>query len=267
MKKTESYASYMKSPYHSVKHVTYFGVYDDLFARYRGKPITFVEIGVLGGGSLFMWRDFFGPAARIIGVDFNPNAKKWESQGFEIFIGNQGDESFWEDFIKKVGPVDVVLDDGGHTYAQQIITTESLLKNIKDGGMLVVEDTHTSYMSGYGLKKYSFIEYVKKFSDRIGLRFGFKGKGYDSRVWSIQIYESIVAFHVNRKFSEVKQSWTENNGEKDGAKDFRHADNVALSALEKSASKKKILGYKTLNSILRHLSTNYKSIKTTKYFK
>ena len=31
-----------------------------------------------------MWRDYFGPKARIIGVDFNPNAKKWEEHGFEI---------------------------------------------------------------------------------------------------------------------------------------------------------------------------------------
>ena len=138
MKNTLSYQAYVKSPYRSVKHSTYFEIYDDLFKKYRGKNITFVEIGVLGGGSLFMWREFFGPEARIIGVDLNPNAKKWEEEGFEIFIGSQSDETFWKNFRETVGMVDVVLDDGGHTYEQQIVTTEMLLGNIKDCGLLVV---------------------------------------------------------------------------------------------------------------------------------
>jgi hypothetical protein len=94
MKNTLSYESYLKSPFKSIKHSTYFDIYDDLFSRYRNKNITFVEIGILGGGSLFMWRDFFGPEARIIGVDLNPSAKKWEGEGFEIFIGSQSDEKF-----------------------------------------------------------------------------------------------------------------------------------------------------------------------------
>ena len=36
--------------------------------KYREKKITFVEIGVLSGGSLFMWRNYFGKNARIISV-------------------------------------------------------------------------------------------------------------------------------------------------------------------------------------------------------
>ena len=113
MKNSLSYQSYKKSPYRCVKLTTYFDVYDDLFAQYRGKEITFVEIGVLFGGSLFMWRDFFGPKARIIGVDLNPNAKKWEEEGFEIYIGSQSDENFWNRFVEEITSVDVVLDDGG----------------------------------------------------------------------------------------------------------------------------------------------------------
>jgi hypothetical protein len=155
---TQSYKSFIKSPQRCGKHSTYFHSYDHFFSKYRNQNITFVEIGVLGGGSLFMWRDYFGPNARIIGVDLNPNAKKWESEGFEIYIGSQSDTVFWEKFIEKVGLIDVVLDDGGHTYEQQIITTESLLKSMNDGGIIVVEDTHTSYMDGFGPRSKSFIE-------------------------------------------------------------------------------------------------------------
>lgn len=76
LSRSESYAAYMGSPEPSFKHTTYFPAYDALLSKFRGKPITFVEIGVLNGGSLFMWRNFFGPAARIIGVDLNPGAKQ-----------------------------------------------------------------------------------------------------------------------------------------------------------------------------------------------
>ncbi len=234
MKDTLSYASYKKSPYRSIKLSTYFETYDDLFARYRGKDITFVEIGILGGGSLFMWRDFFGDNARIIGIDLNPGAKKWEAEGFEIFIGSQSDEKFWKEVVAKVGPMDVVLDDGGHTYEQQVITTESLIDNIADGGMLVVEDTHTSYMPGFGKRKYSFIEYVKNTIDRVNKRFSkLDHDRADHRVWSIQIYESLVAFHVNRKASNLVSEVVDNGGKKDEAIDYRHSGNPAYKVLSR----------------------------------
>jgi len=232
MKDTLSYKSYLKSPFKSIKYNTYFDVYDDLFSRYRDKKITFVEIGILGGGSLFMWRDFFGPKARIIGIDLNPNAKKWEEEGFEVFIGSQSDENFWAEFVDKIGEIDIVLDDGGHTFEQQIITTESLLENIKDGGVLVVEDTHTSYMKGFGNKTFSFVEYVKRLIDRINYRFGdFNQNRAEFRIWSIQTFESIVAFHINKKASNLKLESTHNGGEDDSAVDYRYS-NTPLSGIK-----------------------------------
>ncbi|HAH46200.1 MAG TPA: hypothetical protein DCM07_15375, partial [Planctomycetaceae bacterium] len=233
-----------QSPYKSIKHSTYFEVYDDLFSRYRGKQITFVEIGVLGGGSLFMWREFLGPQARIIGVDMNPNAKKWESEGFEIYIGNQSDELFWQDFKKQVGRVDVILDDGGHTFEQQIITTEMLLDIINDHGMLVVEDTHTSYMDGFGYRRFSFLEYVKRFIDKINQRYSeFDNTVADQRVWSIQTYESFVAFHINRNASNLISERTDNGGEYDSAEGYRYSDNQALKSLDVLVRKLNFLKY------------------------
>ena len=61
------YASFSKAEYRSSKNTAYFQVYEELFSRFRNRQPTFVEIGVQHGGSLFMWRDYFGPGARIIG--------------------------------------------------------------------------------------------------------------------------------------------------------------------------------------------------------
>ncbi|MDC0518300.1 class I SAM-dependent methyltransferase [Candidatus Pelagibacter sp.] len=231
-KKSLSYKAFSKSPFRSVKLTTYFEVYDELFTKYRNKKIIFVEIGILSGGSLFMWRKFFGPKARIIGIDLNPNAKKWEKYGFEIHIGDQSDVNFWKKFKKKVGSIDILLDDGGHKYEDQITSTECMLNNIKDNGMIVVEDTHTSYMGGFGNKKYSFINYIKNKIDKINYKFQkLNKKNYEINVWSIKIYESIVALCINNKSKFTKSLIIKNNGRDDKAEDYRnkkikiHTDN------------------------------------------
>ena len=221
-KKSSSYEAFLKSPFRSTKLTTYFEVYDELFAEYRGKRIIFVEIGILSGGSLFMWRKFFGPKARIIGIDLNPNAKKWRKYGFEIYIGDQSNKNFWRNFKKKVGSIDILLDDGGHKYEDQIISTECMLNNIKNNGMIVVEDTHTSYMKGFGNKKYSFINYIKNKIDKINYRYQRLNKeNSEANIWSIKIYESIVALYIGNKGKLTKSLIIKNKGRDDKAEDYR----------------------------------------------
>ena len=99
----DSFKFFKTSKYYSTKHKNYFKIYDHIFKKYIGKKIILVEIGVLSGGSLFMWKNFFEGNAEIIGIDLNPIAKKWEKYGFKIFIGNQSDPNFWRNFFKKVG--------------------------------------------------------------------------------------------------------------------------------------------------------------------
>lgn len=220
--------SYLASPYTSIKHSSYFQVYEEVFRKYRHQPITFVEIGILDGGSLFMWRKFLGESARIIGVDLNPGAKRWESEGFEIFIGSQEDPIFWDKFFESVGPVDIVLDDGGHSNSQQIVTAHKVLPHIRDGGMLAVEDVHTSYLRFYGNpSKYSFINYCKKAIDQINARSSVlpwmreRPSTLRDTVYSCTFYESIVCFHIDRKKCFVSTS-TVNNGVKPNSRDFRY---------------------------------------------
>lgn len=221
-KKNLSYKAFSKSKFKSIKHSTYFEVYDDLFSNYRNKKITFVEIGILSGGSLFMWRKFFGPKARIIGIDLNPIARKWTKYGFEIFIGDQSDVKFWKLFKKKVGMIDIILDDGGHRYIDQITSIENIISNIKDGGLVVVEDTHTSYMNGFGDRKYSFINYIKNKVDKINYNSHKLNKiSSDQKIWSIKVYESIVALFIKNKKKQTISAPITNNGIDDKAKDFR----------------------------------------------
>lgn len=231
----EIYESYMRSPYLSVKHSSYFQVYSELLEPFRNRPITFVEVGVLNGGSLFMWRDFLGPSARIIGVDLNPGAKRWEADGFEIHIGSQSDPEFWASLFRAVGPVDVVLDDGGHTFEQQIVTTHSCIPHIRDGGLMIIEDTHTSYFRDFGFpSRYSFIEWAKRLVDNVNSRFpSVKASKlpYKESVYSVTFYESIVCLRIDRTRC-FESAPTSNQGKSLEAQDFRHHGSRYHSAAE-----------------------------------
>ena len=107
------------SPYGSTKHSNYFEIYEDLLLKFRNTKCTLIEVGVLNGGSLFVWRKFLGAKARIIGIDLNPEAKKWEKDGFEIYIGDQSSMNFWNKIFHDIKEFDIFIDDGGHTNIQQ----------------------------------------------------------------------------------------------------------------------------------------------------
>lgn len=210
----------------SSKHKNYFPVYDRLFSPYVGRDLTLVEIGVQSGGSLLMWREFFGPKARIIGVDLNPTALALETDGFEVFIGDQASEAFWAEFFLKVGDVDIVIDDGGHTYEQQIVTTTECLPRIRDGGMILVEDTHTSFMHGFGHPSpFSYIQWAKRLVDVVNARFpeADAPTGTESQiVHSIEFFESMVCLKIDRELC-VENAPLISNGVSLDANDFRYA--------------------------------------------
>ena len=256
---SDSLKSFETSKYSSVKHDNYFKIYDHIFKKYIGEKIILVEIGVLNGGSLFMWKNFFGENAEIIGVDLNPNAKKWEKYGFKIFIGNQDDTNFWKDFFKKVGNVDVVIDDGGHTNKQQIFTLLETIPNINDNGMLVVEDVHSSYMTKFrNPSKYSFINFSKIIVDQLNSRsnvFDKKKMNFlQEKIFSVEFYQSIAVFNIdyNYSFSQEKIS---NKGIRDNAEDLRFNNDKKF--LDKFLSKLEFLFNKYL--IKENKSSSYKS--------
>ena len=231
---TDLLSLFNQSEYYALKYKNYFPIYEKLFSRFKGKKITFVEIGVLSGGSLFMWRKFFGDQARIIGIELNPVAKRFEKDGFEIHIGNQSDENFWKDFFQKVGEVDIILDDGGHTNFQQIVTTCSCLPFIKNDGLLVVEDVFHSYGVSYGKKgfynpsKYSFINFCKKTIDDINYRFPESKKfkfSLNKYVFSMEFFEAIVAFNIDRNLCNSKNEVLYTKGENIDAKFYSHIQN------------------------------------------
>jgi hypothetical protein len=132
--------------------------------------VVVLEFGVSQGGSLEMWREYFGPRARIVGVDIDPRCKAVEGEGISVLIGDQEDRAFLRSLPDQLGPIDVVIDDGGHTMSQQTTTFEEVYPRVATDGVFLVEDLHTSYWEEFGggyRRAGSFVEYAKGLLDQL----------------------------------------------------------------------------------------------------
>ena len=60
------FKSFRTAPKYSIKWSNYFEIYENIFRKFVNKKITFVEIGIGDGGSLFMWKNFFGKKRELL---------------------------------------------------------------------------------------------------------------------------------------------------------------------------------------------------------
>lgn len=120
----------------------YFDIYERHFAKFVGREVNVVEVGVARGGSIGLWRDYLGAGCHIYGVDIDPACRAHETESVSICIGDQADPRFWTWFLREVPRIDILIDDGGHRLNQQIVTFESVFAHIHAGGVYLCEDIH-----------------------------------------------------------------------------------------------------------------------------
>jgi len=177
----------------------YFEIYDRHFSAYRDKEIVILEIGVFQGGSLQMWKNYFGPKAKIYGIDIDPECKKFEEENIEIFIGSQSDKQFLSKLKQEIPPIDILIDDGGHTMNQIKTSFLELFDHVKPDGIYAIEDLHTSYWLDYGggyKRRGTFNEFSKNLVDSLhawhSRQSFFKIDKYTKTVHSLHYYNSIT---------------------------------------------------------------------------
>ena len=135
--------------------------YDEMLGKFRNKPIRILEIGVSQGASLEVWREYF-PKSEIVGVDIDPNCKKYADKRAKVLIGDQADQ----EFLKTIeGDFDVIIDDGGHHCFQHVFSFGELWSRVKVGGYYIIEDLHTAYWDEYGGNREGTSETVKMIKD------------------------------------------------------------------------------------------------------
>ena len=147
-----------------------------------------------------MWKRYFGPHARIIGVDINEDCKRFEEDQIEIRIGEQQNTAFLESLIDEFGAPDIVLDDGSHVMHHMSTAFHFLYPQLTKNGIYMVEDLHTAYWSEFGggfRKKATFIELCKDLIDELNAdhsRGMLPPTDFSNTTLSMHFYDSIVVF-------------------------------------------------------------------------
>jgi SAM-dependent methyltransferase len=187
-----------KRTIHKWKH--YFPIYERHFKEFVGKSVTFIEIGCGQGGSLQMWKRYFGPHALIVGIDINPACKAFEEDQIEVRIGDQSDDKFLQGLVSEFGTPDIVLDDGSHVMSHIIATFNCLYPRVAKNGIYMVEDLHTAYWDEFegGLRKPStFIELSKNLVDELNAdhtRGALQATQFSKSTLSMHFYDSVTVF-------------------------------------------------------------------------
>lgn len=122
----------------------YLDNYERHMGAWRNDEFTMLEIGVAGGASIKMWREYF-PNAKVYGIDNNPDCA-----GDGIFIGDHNDANFLISVLDTIGKCRLIIDDGSHVGNDMKKLFARLFPGVvQSGGLYIVEDTHCLYSEHY----------------------------------------------------------------------------------------------------------------------
>lgn len=144
--------------------------YEEEFSKYANRSTNLLEIGVLTGGSLKLWRDYFSEGD-IVGIDIykrvplstvQHNVQGYDVDLYEVDSFNTGAdlEKTRQEFIDQFSErgFDIIIDDGLHTEEAQYKSFNNFKELVNPGGVYIIEDVKASSVKG--LSKIKGIEFL-----------------------------------------------------------------------------------------------------------
>ena len=122
--------------------------YDNLFQKIKDNEIMVAELGILEGSSLRMWQEYF-PKAVIHGYEYNNQfinsfKEKYNNDRITLYnINVNNEESIKSVFSDKL--YDIIIEDTTHQFQDQIRVIKNVYRNLKPGGLLIIEDIFKKY--------------------------------------------------------------------------------------------------------------------------
>jgi SAM-dependent methyltransferase len=125
--------------------------YEPFVAPLTDTPVAVLELGVLRGGSLRLWRDYFRKGT-IVGLDRARVAVDDPERRIHIYQGSQDDTALLTRIAREHAPAgfDLIIDDASHVAALTRRSFWHLFEHhLKPGGLYVIEDWGTGYWSDW----------------------------------------------------------------------------------------------------------------------
>ncbi len=127
----------------------YTKIYSLYFSPIKEEKLQILEIGIWKGGSIKLWEKYFSNA-NLHFIDISFEMLKYQPQRSSLYLADQSNVKELHDVMKQIGnPMDIIIDDGGHTMKQQITSFATLWPYLRSGGIYVIEDLHTSYWKDF----------------------------------------------------------------------------------------------------------------------
>jgi hypothetical protein len=127
---------------------SYLPLYQNLLINKRESAKNVLEVGILQGGSIKLWSDFFTNAT-IYGLDIMNSNNVWEGikNNEKIILYTSTDaynnDFFINHFLNKNIRCDFMLDDGPHSLESMIQFIKLYSQIMTDDGILIIEDVQS----------------------------------------------------------------------------------------------------------------------------
>ncbi len=125
--------------------------YDLFFDGLSQQPVVLLELGILTGGSLLLWRDYF-PHGKIVGIDRHLPEGFIPGDRISVYQGNQADRGFLTHVASATAPggYNIIIDDASHIgELTKVAFWHLFTHHLKPGGLYVIEDWGTGYWSDW----------------------------------------------------------------------------------------------------------------------
>ena len=159
----------------------------------KTQTVKMLEIGVLYGGSVEVWKEYFSQRHPLyyVGMDRNKDCKRTEdaNRGIFIEIGSQASVKDLLVVCKKHGPFDFIIDDGGHTYDMMRVSYETLFTSdlcMTRNSLYVIEDMHTMVSKKFGKNPFDISTIPAELFRKMHY-YWYTGEKFKNQLWDAEI--------------------------------------------------------------------------------
>ncbi len=186
--------------------------YDGIFRKNRNTKLNIAKLGILNGGSLLMWKEYF-INSQIYGFECNEGrSDKQNVNNDRISILNidiTNKDNITKSFSELNVLFDIIIDDTTQHFEDQVKIIENIYQYLKPGGVLIIEDIPKSHSGNDYINRLSSI--LKNFQIYYFVEFDHIEKTLNNNKLLVLIKRGSDMFKNVSKLTIITPSYRVNN--------------------------------------------------------